>query len=36
MEPGVSPIPAQGMTRLREWSREFVNILDEQKADAKA
>lgn len=36
MEPGVSPIPAQGMTRLREWSREFVDILDEQKADAKA
>ena len=35
MEPGVSPIPVQGMTRLREWSREFVNILDEQKADAK-
>lgn len=34
MEPGISPAPAQGMTKLREWSKEFVNILDEQKADA--
>ncbi len=34
MEPGVSPAPAQGMTQLREWSKEFVNILDEQKAEA--
>lgn len=32
MEPGVSPAPAQGLTKLREWSKEFVNILDEQKA----
>ena len=34
MEPGVSPAPAQGMTQLREWSKEFVNILDEQTAEA--
>ena len=32
MEPGISPAPAQGLTKLREWSKEFVNILDEQKA----
>ena len=33
MEPGISPAPAQGLTELREWSKEFVNILNEQKAD---
>lgn len=32
MEPGISPAPAQGLTKLREWSKEFVKILDEQKA----
>ena len=34
MEPGVSPKPSQGLVQLREWSKEFVNILDEQKAEA--
>ena len=32
MEPGISPAPAQGLTKLRGWSKEFVNILNEQKA----
>ncbi len=36
MEPGVSPQATQGLTQLREWSREFVEILDNQKAEARA
>ncbi|MEM9281529.1 MAG: hypothetical protein AAGA96_06885 [Verrucomicrobiota bacterium] len=36
MEPGVSPLPAQGLAQLREWSKQFVTILDDQKAEANA
>lgn len=36
MEPGVSPEATEGLTRLRERSREFVDILDEQKASASS
>jgi CheY-like chemotaxis protein len=34
MEPGISPDSTRGLGRLRERSREFVNVLDEQKAEA--
>ncbi|MEM1443480.1 MAG: hypothetical protein AAGF67_14130 [Verrucomicrobiota bacterium] len=36
MESTVSPTSSQGMARLRERSREFVGVLDEQKASASA
>ena len=36
MEEGISPESSQGLSRLRERSREFVDILDEQKASADA
>jgi len=36
MEPGISSESNRGLTRLREWSKEFVEILDEQKAEANA
>lgn len=36
MEPGISPESSHGLVRLRERSREFVEILDEQKAEASA
>ena len=36
MEEGISPESTQGLSRLRERSREFVEILDEQKASADA
>ena len=36
MEPGISPTSTQGLSSLRERSREFVNILDEQKESAGA
>ncbi|MEX2578212.1 MAG: response regulator [Verrucomicrobiales bacterium] len=34
MEPGLSPECIAGLTRLREQSKEFVEILDQQKAEA--
>lgn len=36
MEPGISPESTHGLSRLRERSREFVDVLDEQKAEATA
>ncbi len=36
MEPSISPTSSQGMARLRERSREFVEVLDQQKASADA
>ncbi|MDF1825325.1 MAG: hypothetical protein P1U68_11825 [Verrucomicrobiales bacterium] len=36
MEPGISQTSSQGMARLRERSREFVEVLDDQKASAGA
>lgn len=36
MEPGISPESTQGLGKLRERSREFVSILDEQKAEASS
>jgi CheY-like chemotaxis protein len=36
MEPSISPTSSQGMARLRERSREFVEVLDQQKASAGA
>lgn len=36
MESGLSPDSTQGLSRLRDRSREFVEILDEQKASAGA
>jgi len=36
MEPGVSPEASHGLAKLRERSREFVEILDGQKAEASA
>lgn len=36
MEPDLSTESSHGMARLRERSREFVSILDEQKAEANA
>lgn len=36
MEATISPTSSQGMARLRERSREFVGVLDEQKASAGA
>lgn len=36
MEAGISPESSQGLSRLRERSREFVEVLDEQKASAGA
>ena len=36
MESGLSYESTQGLTRLRENSREFVDILDMQKAEATA
>lgn len=36
MEPSISPTSSQGMARLRERSREFVEVLDQQKASVGA
>ena len=36
MEPSISATSSQGMARLRERSREFVEVLDQQKASAGA
>ncbi len=36
MENGISPESSQGLSKLRERSREFVEVLDEQKASADA
>lgn len=36
MEPTISPVSSQGMARLRERSREFVEVLDQQKASASS
>ena len=36
MEPGLSDFAQKGLTRLRECSKDFVELLDEQKALAEA